>query len=177
MNLNYLTKPITYLVMASTSQHYCVPIKYNIVDERLARIKNENLLSYAEPIKYKHSVPLENRVASFSKLKINWDGYGGVVPQKNVINNSLRFIQSLPTSLLESIEIDSIIPTPYGSIVIDFENGNNTISVEIGENKIGFFTDFQSLENISSDGILFNQQILPQQLTEAFQRFYQTKTV
>ena len=177
MNIDFF-KPVTYFAVTSfSSHHYCIPVNYSPVDETVAQIKYEDLLFYSKPVEFDRSISLENRIKSFYSLSKNWDGYGATVPEKNVINNSVYFIKSLPDSLLTDVEMESIVPTPYGSIVIDFENNQDIISVEIGENKIGFFTDFKSSENLSSNGILFNQETLPRELTEAFQKLYQEKNI
>ncbi len=115
----------------------------------------------------------EYLLKNVKSLKSNWDGNGGVPPDHTVIANANAFISILPLSIANELNENKIIPTPYGTLVFDWEKNSNLISVEIGENEIGFFTEFSDEKNIASEGILFNKNSLPLDLAKAFKKLYQ----
>jgi hypothetical protein len=147
-----------------------------IKDER--NNENENIIEYTEvarcskPVKIDYRREIENRILKINKLNYNWDGYGGVIPDENAINNSIKFIDNIPESLLKDLKDDNITPTPYGTIVYDWEKRGEIVSVEIGTNKIGFFTEFKNNENYNLEAEIFNEYALPESLNKAFQVLY-----
>lgn len=59
--------------------------------------------------------------------------------------------------------------TPYGTVVLDFQNlKKDFISVEIGKEKIGFFTEFISGPNYRSEGIKIGIDEIPREIVPAF---------
>lgn len=69
------------------------------------------------------------------------------------------------------MQTEDIEPTPYGTFVLDFiDNDNNKISVEIGKNKLGYFTKYKNRPNTMSEGIEIDENnIFPNEVTEAFE--------
>ena len=61
---------------------------------------------------------------------------------------------------------ESITPTTYGTIVLDFEEEESVISVEIGRTELGYFTEYNrdDLQDILSDGIETDFRTLPEEL-------------
>ena len=115
---------------------------------------------------------IDNLLDSIAKLQVNWDGYGAVPPDNSVIVNARAFLDMMPVSLANELTENSIVPTPYGTLVFDWEKNANLISVEIGENEIGFFTDFEDKINFESKGISFNKKILPLELVNSFKKLF-----
>jgi hypothetical protein len=66
------------------------------------------------------------------------------------------------TKLIEECDV-----TPYGTIVVDFIKNDNLVSVEIGDNDIGFFTDFKNNEDFELDKEYFTGYTLPKLLIKA----------
>jgi hypothetical protein len=166
---------ITFTIMPPV---HCIPIEATpLVDKTLAQIKSEDILKFVTPIKTDPSVEIIKKISSFSYLSNNWDGHGAISLSSNVLNNAIRFISSLPETVLSEVSANSIVPTPYGSIVFDFERGEDLVSVEIGERKIGFFSEFQMSENNSLEGVSFNQENLPIELQKAFNKLYKEDTI
>ena len=93
----------------------------------------------------------KNIIKEISKLPKNWDGYGADEISIEVTNNAdafldlvFDFFRSIGYNTFEKYntpfrDID-ITPTPYGSIVIDFQfNNYRTVSTEIGKDSIGWY--------------------------------------
>lgn len=111
---------------------------------------------------------LKNRVSEISMLTDGWDGYGAVIPSNDVINNAFRFLDSIISNGFEGLlKSDDIIPTPYGTIGMDFESEVGLVSVEIGRTQLGFFTQYNTGQNIISEGIQTNFKTLPDELVTA----------
>lgn len=111
---------------------------------------------------------LKNRVSEIRMLKSNWDGYDAIVPSDIVVNNAFRFLDTLSVfGFVDILEPENVVPTPYGTIDMDFETPKGLVSVEIGTNQIGFFTEFSNDEDILSDGIDTDFKDIPQPLLEA----------
>lgn len=116
----------------------------------------ESVLVYNMPIIYNS---LTQRLSEIISLNENWDGYNAIVPDIASYSTAIDFIKKLSSKFLSYLQDDDIVPTPYGSIVLDFTKGDNVVSVEIAENKIGFFTDFQNTKNSESDGDILGERI------------------
>lgn len=120
--------------------------------------------------KFAMSNPLianKNRISEISNLNDNWDGYGAVAPDKEVVNNSFRFLDTLAKLDVNNIASDDIYPMPYGSIVMELNSPNGMVSIEIGKHKIGFFTEFSQNEDFSSGGEDTDFRSVPGTLREA----------
>lgn len=116
---------------------------------------------------------LKQRINEIRALDENWDGYGACRMPKLVINNTYRFIDTLYENLSEiSIDPDNITPTPYGSIEIDLESQKGLVSLEIGQNGIGFFTKYIKEDNIESNGEKTDFKSIPEALQKAMEILY-----
>ena len=119
------------------------------------------------------NVALKNRISEIDNLKDNWDGYGAIAPSEIVIKNAFKFIDCILAEGFNAIEKDDIIPTPYGSIVLDFNTTRGLVSVEIGLNQIGFFTEFVNQNDFASDGIITDFRTIPEDLEKALNNLYE----
>lgn len=80
-------------------------------------------------------------------------------PSDTVIENSKRFISSLPTYYQRIIDPEECITaTGHGTIVFDWYYKKNLVSVEIGRTKIGWFTELPDGSNPFSEGILLSNE-------------------
>ncbi len=114
-----------------------------------------------------HIPSLKNRVSLLSCLENNWDGYGATKVSEKVLKNTYKFMDTVcKTSYYLYLTDENILLTPYGSIILDFKSNNGVVSIEIGSEKIGFFTDFNSNDNVYSDGILTDFRSIPQAVLE-----------
>lgn len=103
---------------------------------------------------------------AFDELCPGWDGDNAIAPISLVINNAKKFIFCL-SNYGYQVPTD-IEPTPYGSIVMDFDVDRGLVSVEIGMTKIGWFTDFEDGHNYASEGLECDFNTIPQSLESLF---------
>jgi hypothetical protein len=116
---------------------------------------------------------LRNRLSMIENLKDNWDGYNAVRPNKTIINQTNSFLSSLQFGVLQFLNEEDILPTPYGTIVTDFHRCGNRLSIEFGESSIGFFSEFINGQNIESEGIKYDKTKFPNELETAIRLFLQ----
>jgi hypothetical protein len=114
---------------------------------------------------------LKGRITAISSLTDNWDGYGAIRPNSETIHQANVFLSQLNLTTLQYLNSDDISPTPYGTIVMDFYRSSNRLSVEVGESKIGFFSDFVNNQYVESDGVNYDQTKLPNELQTAIELF------
>ncbi len=111
---------------------------------------------------------LKNRISEIKQLNNNWNGDGAVVPSETVINNAFKFLDCiLIHGYIYYIKPEDIVPTPYGTIDMDFETKLGLVSIEIGRDQVGFFTEYRAEEDILSDGIKTDFRSIPQILQQA----------
>lgn len=81
------------------------------------------------------------------------DGFSGTSPSKECQDNAIKFISALPKYYQEILKPSvHITPQPNGAITIDWYYMKQFVSVEIGDSKIGFFTDFNDGINPEGNG-------------------------
>lgn len=116
---------------------------------------------------------LLNKVITLTQLPNNWDGYGAI-PPNDLTNKQLNiFFKLLPERLLQYTNTDAVYPTPYGTIVLDFKKGDNELTIELGEQEYGFFTDFKHNKNVKIKRTMYKQNQISNELAEAINSFYQ----
>jgi hypothetical protein len=152
------------------------PYDYNfriVKDEDSDSEPLEFLRTFLEPIRITRQTEVKNTLYSFYTYPKNWDGHGAVPPSTFAINNSLRFLNMLPDFIVDDLGHDDLTMTPYGTIVIELKNkGDEHISVEIGDSKLGFFSELKDQSNPSLDQAIFHENALPEQFVSAFNRLY-----
>lgn len=152
--LNSLFKPITQEVNYVQSNEY-----FQFEDIQYLPIRFD-LLSLAI-----------NKVDRFKSIPIDkWINSGYKYPLEETYNNVNVFLSSLPDIYLYNLDTENIEPTSYGTFVLDFISNNNKLSIEIGKEKIGYFTDFINQDNLMSEGVNFNDQNVPWQIFEVFEK-------
>jgi hypothetical protein len=166
--------PIAITISGPPAIHLSVPIS-SLSGKIQDKSDFESFLEYYKPVKTAPQLiqlDIIEKIKSFHSLNRNWDGYDATNPDIVVINNSIAFINSLPETVVSDINKDNLIPTPYGTVVIDFSKDKELVSVEIGEKKIGFFSEFEDGSDMKMEGVLFNQDKLPFELLGAIKKLY-----
>lgn len=87
----------------------------------------------------------------------------GYPMKEGVVNNSYRFVNALVDFGIIP-EADEISYTAYGNVVMDLDTPRGLVSIEIGKQKIGFFTEFENGEDFASDGIETDFKSVPDYL-------------
>ena len=72
-------------------------------------------------------------------LKDNWDGYGGNEIDENVIAHSIHLFNDLPNAFVSLLNKNSITPTSNGTITIVWENEENELFLEIGNENSTYY--------------------------------------
>lgn len=162
--------------MISFDLLYPIPIERRIsvscgIDDELQNGR-DIFICLADNAITSQNTALKNRISEIDNLQNNWDGYGAIVPSGVVIKNAFKFIDCILTEGLNAITKDDIVPTPYGSIVFDFNTDKRLVSVEIGSDQIGFFTEFVSQNDFVSDGINTDFRTIPESLRKALNNLY-----
>ena len=107
---------------------------------------------------------VKNKISKFMMLEDNWDGYGASYLSETVAKNAYKFIDAARCLGYCPVTADDVALTPYGTIVIDYSSSFGLVSVEIGKEKIGFFTDFEEGHNHYSQGIPTSFRVVPQRI-------------
>lgn len=113
----------------------------------------QDLVSINAPVVDMVRLPFFAKVDRISLLDNNWDGYGSEKPNSQAIKNARHLIETLDRETLKYLTTDAIYPSSYGSVILDFETKRGLVSVEIGDNTMGFFTDFVDGNNYAAEGI------------------------
>ena len=72
-------------------------------------------------------------VEKLALLQEDWDGYGACAIDKSIVDNIVFIFQKIPNALLEIVDEDNILPTPNGTITIEWHKGSNELMLEVGE--------------------------------------------
>ena len=121
-------------------------------------------MDVANPVQY---AQYKHELAEFVCLPNNWDGYGVTPLELAAYMNANLFLEQLSRNVLAHLSTDALQPTPYGTVVMDFKRGEDLVSVEIGNNSIGFFTHFREKRNFCSEGDLYPFSSIPEKLQKA----------
>jgi hypothetical protein len=116
---------------------------------------------------------IQDRLQAINNLPLNWDGQDAVQIKREVIKNTVLFLEIIGEKRINYLDLDNIMPTPYGTIELDWQKPDYLISVEIGINKIGFFSKLPDKSNPSSNGFVFNGSKITNELTQVFDKFFQ----
>ena len=103
-------------------------------------------------------------VKYLSTLPKDLPGLDFEVPSKQVTENAMHFLSAMESVGLECPERGSVMPSVFGTIVIDAMVERGLVSIEIGRTKVGFFTDYEDGINEESDGIATDFNSIPEVL-------------
>jgi hypothetical protein len=159
---NILTKPVSFFS----------PSTFEVRTHRMGSLDFLANFSYAEPVKFDVRKDVLGRISNIQQLQNNWDGNGAIVPHESTLMNSRNFVRVLPSAVIEELDKDNVVPTPYGTVVLDWERNGDLVSVEIGESKLGFFSESRGKESLKISEANFNANALPSELNSAFQIFF-----
>ena len=84
---------------------------------------------------------LRQRLLSFEVLADNWDGYGAVPPSAQVVGHATTLLQALPGEWVLHLGADDLTPTPYGTVTLEWANGPNYVSVEMGDDQWAYIAE------------------------------------
>lgn len=100
-----------------------------------------------------------------SNLENNWDDCGATTISKQCLENALNIINGLKSP----VQSADIYPNPHGTISLDWETGQNYLSIEIGDHSYSTFLENDDNVEMDSGSLTKN---LPDFLFAALQRIY-----
>lgn len=109
-------------------------------------------------------VQLSERARMFATLPQSVSNSGLAVPTPEVAENAARFISSMERNGIACPDENDVMPSAFGTVVIDFYNERGLVSIEVGRTKVGFFTDYEDGINEESDGLATDFRSIPAQL-------------
>ncbi len=153
--------------MITVPPQHNVVIEYIVSDSLLKKPEYASIFDFLKGNIATAILPsIKNKICGISQLNDNWDGYGAAVPSETVVKNTYKFIDAAHSLGYCPLSADDVTPTTYGTIVLDYSSETGLVSVEIGESKIGFFTDFIHGKNHYSNGIPTNFRIVPSRIKD-----------
>ena len=123
--------------------------------------------SFTEPVTVYSSSDVCKRILSFMELGENWDGAGAVQPSFSVIDNAIKLLDLLPSNIVNLLDTEDVVCTPYGTIVFDFQKENRLLSIEVGEKGLGYFMEENDEYVLTKEYEPFNGIDFSDQLIEA----------
>ena len=111
------------------------------------------------------------RIAEINELRDNWDGYGAATISPRIIDTILQFLQVLPAKYAMKLDEDSLTPTPYGTLVVNWEVDRDIISLEIGEESAAYFSEIKAYY-ISEDYIYNIGVEVPTSILNLLEKLY-----
>ncbi len=115
---------------------------------------------------------ISKRISEISSLKVNWDGYGGSAPSKNTIELVNSFLIELPQKYIDLIHFEDIVPTSHGTVRIEWEKEGYFVSIEIGENGSGYYSELLHGEEPYNDNLESVTNPVPYEFLEALEKLY-----
>ncbi|TKC13152.1 hypothetical protein FA048_05935 [Pedobacter polaris] len=123
------------------------------------------------PIKFDMLSIAINGIQKFKNISSEkWAESGYKFPLEETFSNATLFLSCLPDRYLFNLDTENIEPTSYGTFVLDFFDNSDRISIEIGKDKIGYYTEFANKENFMSEGLNFNGNDVPKEIFEVFEK-------
>lgn len=178
MNFDNLMLPISCLASVAPQNATISQLVTSTLPENKSRMENYQIIQrLSKPVWINPKIELKSVVKGFLSLGDNWDGYGATPLDIQVVINAARLIDALPDSVVTDLTKQSITPTPYGTIVFDWESGNELVSLEIGKTQIGFYSQFADGNNIELETTWFNHNNLPFELIKALNKLYQETAI
>lgn len=97
------------------------------------------------------------RILLISELEDNWDGNNGSKISVRVIENLILIIDSIPYYILLNIDIQDIFPSPYGTVFIEADKGENEICIEIGNSEMSYYGEINK-ESFARENIEIHEE-------------------
>lgn len=103
-------------------------------------------------------------VRNLSTLPSDLPGLDFEVPSEEIAGNAVKFLEAMDRAGIACPESGCVMPTAFGTIVIDATVERGLVSMEIGRTKVGFFTDYEDGINEESDGLSTDFTTIPEPL-------------
>lgn len=132
---------LTNFNIDNTSLTHTSSKKLELVNTRLHTNKRVNSIKYIDFFKISKIEDNKKKVKSFLNLKPNWNGYGALPIEKNIVNKVLEIFEKLPSEV-------EYYPTGRNSIQLELhKNNGDYIEIEITENSCELYSFINNIEN------------------------------
>jgi hypothetical protein len=111
---------------------------------------------------------LWKKLKEFKSLSGDWDGYGADVISESCITNVKHFLENLP----ENIPSPSITPNSNGTITLDWEKRDLSLSIEVGETNYSTF--YESTTGVKMDSGRLLPYTMPEVVATALEIMFPT---
>lgn len=129
-------------------------------ENKRAQLLSDLIVSPQAPLKM-----LCKKISSFAALQDNWAGEGSVPPSTEAIYNATHFLSSLDSNYVAHLNIDDIVPSPYGTLSFEWVNKKQDyLCVEVGDTEIGYFYKMLGKEATSEDDVFFSNENATRQI-------------
>ncbi|MGV3684384.1 MAG: hypothetical protein ACO1NS_02075 [Daejeonella sp.] len=135
---------------------------------------SEEKVTIMDPIRFDPLSPLTWKVDQFNAIKLEkWDDADYLKPVPATFNNVKGFLVSVGSELLLHLRPEDLDITSYGTFTLDFYFGKDLISIEIGKDKIGYYSKSDKLQSSVLTGVYFDGDSIPTEISSAFEKFRQ----
>lgn len=94
------------------------------------------------------------KIIGFKSLNESWDGYGAIPLEVKSASNAINFIHHLDMSLVN--KISDVYPNTNGTVSIKWEDGDERISLDAGNDSFSYYVKFNSQKPKFYNNIPFN---------------------
>ncbi len=108
------------------------------------------------------------RLFEIANLSQNWDGYGAITPTTFIIKKTEDFINDLPISFRQKLDVEYIFPNPNGTLTVEWRSGKNVVSIEFGESSANFYSIINGVKS-HEEGI---KNKIPDALLNSLEAFF-----
>lgn len=93
-----------------------------------------------------------SRLNTIKNLENNWDGMNAAKVEEIVVENTMYLLTNILDYELNRISEDSVIPTPYGTILVELITETTDFVIEISEDEISYYVEKEE-EDLFIEGI------------------------
>jgi len=121
---------------------------------------------YTSPVEVGSTVDFFNLIDTFENFPNNWDGYGAIPPSTKTVCKAKLFVNLLPEVFLFKLSTEDVLVTPYGTILFLWDDDDDSVSIEIGDTRLGLVKDIDDIQEIVLNGIIFDGEELPNEVVK-----------
>lgn len=122
---------------------------YQFPEEYFVERKDRNFnlclnFPYLKDIQINKHIEILRQIETFTLFKENWDGFGAIPLSKNVAEKAKIIVENIDLNYFNNINYEVKV-TPYSTLIIDWFDNNNELSLEIGKDYLGYYCDSEKL--------------------------------
>ena len=117
------------------------PVSVTLPQEESSQSTFAQKLFLSDPVSVYREGAIMNQLVGFAQIKDNWDGNGAYAPSMAAILNVVFLTQLLPYRAVSLLEEDDVYLSFHGTIIIDLEKNNKLLSIEMGDDSLGYFLE------------------------------------